>query len=83
MPRDPTVRVENKIATTLKKFCKQEHIDEKLCGYLVSRYSSRPQLYGLPKVHKDGLPMHPILSVLGEQNQHPSSPLGGTVELCL
>lgn len=60
IPRDPTVRVEYKIAMALKKLCKQGHINEMLCDYLVPRYSSPPQLYGLPKVHKDGVPMRPL-----------------------
>ena len=63
--RDPIVRVENRIATALKKLCKQGHIEEKLCDYLVPHYSSPPQLYGLPKVHKDGVPMRPIVSEVG------------------
>ena len=27
--------------------------------------SSRPQMYGLPKVHKPSMPLRPILSMLG------------------
>ena len=65
IPREPTVRVENRIATALKKLCKQGHIEERLCDYLVHGYSSPPQLYVLPKVHKDGVPMRPIVSAVG------------------
>ena len=59
------MRVENRVATVLKKLCKQGHIEEKSCDYLVPRYSSPPQLYGLPKVHKDGVLMRPIVSAVG------------------
>ena len=40
-------------------------MDEKLCDSLTLRYSSAPQMYGLPKVHKDGTPIRPIVSDIG------------------
>ena len=51
------MRVENRIAMALKILCKEGYIDEKLCDYLVPRYSSPPQLYGLPMVYNDGVPI--------------------------
>ena len=63
--RDQTVKVENKFASILKRLCREGHIDEKLCDLLTPRYSSAPQMYGLPKVHKDGTPMRPIVSAIG------------------
>ena len=49
--RDPTVKVENRIASTLKSLRNEGHLDEKLCDFLMPRYSSPPQMYGLPKIH--------------------------------
>ena len=63
--RDPTVKVENRIASTLKSLRNEGHLDEKLCDFLMPRYSSPPQMYGLPKIHKDGTPMRPIVSTIG------------------
>ena len=63
--RDPTVRIENKIANTLKRIRNEGHLDEKLCDFLTPRYSSGPQMYGLPKVHKEGTPMRLIVSAIG------------------
>ena len=40
-------------------------MDEKLSDSLTPRYFSAPQMYGLPKVHKDGTPMRPIVSTIG------------------
>ena len=62
---DQIVKVENRFASILKHLCKEGHIDEKLCDYLTPRYSSVPQMYGLPKIHKDGTPTRPIVSAIG------------------
>ena len=61
---DPTVTVENRIASTLKRL-HNGHIDEKTRDFLTPRYSSAPQINGLPKVHKEGTPMRPIVSAIG------------------
>ena len=45
---DPTVTVENRIASTLKRL-HNGHIDEKTRDFLTPRYSSAPQINGLPK----------------------------------
>ena len=65
LKRDPTVKVENSITNTLKRLRNEGHIDDKLCDFLTPRYSSPPQMYGLPKVHKEGTPMRPIVSTIG------------------
>ena len=63
--RDQTVKVENRFASILKRLCREGHMDEKLCDSLTPQYFSAPQMYGLPKVHKDGTPMRPIMSAIG------------------
>ena len=65
LKRDPTVKIENKIANTLKRLHNEGHLDEKMCDFLTARYSSAPQMYGLPQVHKEGTPMRPIVSCIG------------------
>ena len=35
LPRDPTVKVENKIADTLKRLRNQGHLDHRLCDFLI------------------------------------------------
>lgn len=52
-------------ASTLKRLCREGHMDEWLCDSLTPRYSSASQMYGMPKVHKDGNPMRPIVSAIG------------------
>ena len=63
--RDPTVKVENRNASTLKRLHNDGHINEKTRDFLTPRYSSAPQMYGLPKVHKEGTTMRPIVSAIG------------------
>ena len=65
LKRDPTVKIKNKIANTLKRLRNERQLDEKMCALLTPRYSSAPQMYGLPKVHKEGTPMRPIVSCIG------------------
>ena len=63
--RDPTVKKEKEIANALKRLCNEGHLDVRLCDLLTPRYSSAPQMYGLPKVHKEDIPMRPIVSAIG------------------
>ena len=64
--RDPTVRTERKIAEHLKSLQDDGHIDDRLRDRLTPRYSNPPpQMYGLPKIHKEGCPMGPIVSAIG------------------
>ena len=65
MKRDLTVKVESNITNTLKRLHNEGHIDDKQYDLLASRYSSPPQMYGLPKVHKEGTPMRPIVPTIG------------------
>ena len=65
LKQDPTVKVENSITNTLKRLHNEGHIDDKLCDFLTPRYSSPPQMYGLPKVHKEGIAMRPIVWTIG------------------
>ena len=64
LPRDPTVKVENKIADTLKRLCNQGHLDHRLCDFLIPRYSTPSQMHGLPKIHKEDAPMRLIVSTI-------------------
>ena len=63
--KDPTTRVETKITTALKQLEKRGYISEKERKYLSPQCSNPPQIYGLPKIHKEGLPLRPIVSAIG------------------
>ena len=63
--RDPTTRTENKITDAMKRLLSQGFISDRMYDRLAPRYTNPPQLYGLPKIHKDGVPMRPIVSAIG------------------
>ena len=63
--RDLTLTIEKKVTKSLKLLHSDGHIYDKLLDQLTRRYSDPPQMYGLPKVHKEGIPMRPIVSTIG------------------
>ena len=64
LQKDPTVNRENKIANTLKALHAQGHIDAQLRDFITPCYSTPSQMYGLPKIHKEGTLMQPIVSTI-------------------
>ena len=78
MRSDPTVRTERKIAEHLKNLQDDGHIDVRLWNQLTPRYSNPPpppQMYGLPKIHKEGCPMRPIILAIGFPSYGPAKEL--------
>ena len=65
LPRDPTSKVEAKIVKTLKQLEARGYISDKERRYLSPQCSPPPQIYGLPKIHKEGIPLRPIVSAIG------------------
>lgn len=59
---NPTARVEKKVADALKEVENKGCIPTNLRKSLSNKYSTPPQLYGLPKIHKKGTPLRPIVS---------------------
>ena len=63
--RNPTSRVEAMVSTALKGCERKGHITSKKCLTLAHQFSSPPQIYGLPKIHKEGIPLRPIVAAIG------------------
>jgi hypothetical protein len=61
LTRDPTDSTERKTALLLKKSTLTEDIRKQLR----SSGSRPPRLYGLPKIHKEGVPLRPTVSNTG------------------
>ncbi|GJQ86456.1 hypothetical protein Trydic_g10363 [Trypoxylus dichotomus] len=61
LKKDPTASVESKIQQTLKKY-KSDLPNQLSWQKLTPRYTKTPHLYGLPKIHKPGAPIRPIVS---------------------
>ena len=57
-----TIKHGDKVIRFLQKFKKEKNIDDPLYQQLYPSGSRPGVLYGLPKIHKEGVPMRPILS---------------------
>ena len=62
LKKDPTTKLEKKITDALKVLERKGDITTNQRKYLAPQYSSPPQLYGTPKIHKEGIPLRPIVS---------------------
>ncbi|XP_011859451.1 PREDICTED: uncharacterized protein LOC105556945 [Vollenhovia emeryi] len=61
LKRDPTTSVEKKTSSLIKK----ANLPPLTTKYLTPSDSSAPRLYGLPKIHKESVPLRPIVSNIG------------------
>ena len=62
---DPTGRLKSKMINLLKKIKSEWGIDDILYKKLYHTGAVTPKFYGLPKIHKDGIPLRPIVSSRG------------------
>ena len=62
---DPTEQRESKLQRFLCRLHKKGSLDESTYGLIRPTGSTPSQLYGLPKVHKVGVPLRPIISQIG------------------
>lgn len=62
---DPTARVSRKIKTILDTWKDNRYIDTKTHRKLNVSNCNPPRIYGLPKVHKQGRPLRPVVSTIG------------------
>ena len=61
----PVIKKEERITDLLKKLKDRGKIDEPLYRRLKPRGSKPAQIYGLAKVHKNEIPLRPIVSIPG------------------
>ena len=62
---DRTVQIERALQAFLLRARKAGHITAEVYDRVRPVGSIRPRMYGLPKLHKDGVPLRPILSMVG------------------
>ena len=60
---DHTLQQERALQAFLLRARKNEHISEAVYRMIRPVGSTRPRMYGVPKVHKQGTPLRPILSM--------------------
>ena len=63
--KHPVIKEEERITGMLKDLRDKEKIDASLYYKLHPTGSQPARLYGLAKVHKDGIPLRPVLSMPG------------------
>ena len=63
--KDLSNKLLNKISNTLKEAKTRDLITSDVVNSLVPKGCIIPRLYGLPKLHKDGNPVRPVLSMVG------------------
>ena len=61
---DHTARAETSLQNMLRKLHKNNEIDDDTYDLIRPVGTIRPRMYGVPKVHKDGKPLRPILSMV-------------------
>ena len=62
---DPTSRKKNKLINILKNIKTEGGLGEKAYRRLYPTKAGSPKFYGLPKIHKPGIPLRPIVSSIG------------------
>ena len=84
VPKDPTPTQESKISRKLRSLHNGKEITAKLYNRLRPSGSQPPRIYGLPKIHKESVPLRPIVSCIGSPSYQLSkyiasiiSPLAG------
>ena len=75
LPSDPTTRHKNKLIALLKSIKAEGGMQENTYKKLYPTGASSPKYYGLPKVHKAGIPLRPIVSSVGPVSYEPAKEL--------
>jgi len=63
--KDCVIKEEERIVKVLKELNQEGKISDELTATLKPTGSQPPRLYGLAKVHKEGIPLRPVLSMPG------------------
>ena len=65
LPSDPTTKHKNKLISLLKTIKAERGINDTTYRRLYPTGAGSLKYYGLPKVHKEGVPLRPIISSMG------------------
>ena len=63
--RDPTNRIKAKLIQILRRLKRETGIDEGTYKAMYPTSCIPPKFYGLPKIHKTGIPLRPTVSSMG------------------
>ena len=62
---DPTAKITKKIGVLVDEWRENKYIDPRTHRKLKVTSSNPPRIYGLPKIHKQGRPLRPVVSTIG------------------
>ena len=65
LPKDPTNKIKAQLITKLRRIKKDINLDEGMYRAMYPTGCVLPKFYGLPKIHKTGNPLRPIVSSRG------------------
>ena len=65
LPRDPTNKIKAQLITKLRRIKKDSNLDECIHRAMYPTSCVLLKFYGLPKIHKTGNPLRPIVSIRG------------------
>ena len=65
LAEDPTTKQKNKLISILRNIKAEGGLKEEMYKRLYPTGAGSPKFYGLPKIHKDGIPLRPIISTIG------------------
>ncbi|KAK5648492.1 hypothetical protein RI129_003384 [Pyrocoelia pectoralis] len=60
--KDPTTAIQNKCNNIVKHWLKNKNIDTPTYKQLINYTGTPSKIYGLPKLHKDNIPLRPIVA---------------------
>ena len=59
---NPNLSIQNKINKLITKWKANQMIDENMAKIMTTYNGVTPRIYGIPKLHKIGIPLRPIVS---------------------
>ena len=65
LKKDPTAAQEAKIGKILRGLVRLEEMSDSFYDRLRPTGCQPPRIYGLPKIHKPGVPLRPVVSCIG------------------
>ena len=65
IPEDPTVKQKNKLINILKNIKTEGGLNEESYRRLYPTGAGSHKFYGMPKIHKPGIPLRPIIFSIG------------------
>uniref|UniRef100_A0A1B0DR08 Reverse transcriptase domain-containing protein n=1 Tax=Phlebotomus papatasi TaxID=29031 RepID=A0A1B0DR08_PHLPP len=80
LTKDRTSYYQTKNNDVINKLYRGGHIDEWTKKSLITYKALPPRIYGLPKIHKEGMPLRPIVSCIGTPTYHLSKFCSGILK---